>query len=233
MQLFYQPKISNEIQFLPEKESIHCIKVLRKKLGDKIDIIDGKGCYYKVIITNADPKKCEFEIISSSKEKSRNFLIHIAIAPTKNMDRIEWFIEKSVEFGIDKISLISCSHSERNKITLARLNKKAIAAAKQSGRASVPEIVPVTAFTAFMNHTLDYDSKYIGYVDHSKPIALWKEAKPGASYCVLIGPEGDFSNEELSLAENRGFLKINLGPGRLRTETAGIAACYILNLVNQ
>lgn len=231
MNLFYQPQIAEGILHLDPDESRHAVKVLRKKHGDKLHLTDGKGNFYEATITNPDAHKCAFDITKTIAEQKRNFVIHIAISPTKNADRIEWFIEKSVEFGIDQITLLECDHTERQHIKVERLEKMAISAMKQSLKAELPVIHPLTSFGNFIV-SRDESEKYIAHVDNENKTLLKNLVKPEASYVVLIGPEGDFSDEELMLAEVEGFKKVSLGPSRLRTETAGLAACHILNLAN-
>jgi 16S rRNA (uracil1498-N3)-methyltransferase len=229
--LFYQPQIADGILHLDPDESRHAVKVLRKKHGDKLHLTDGKGIFYEATITNPDAHKCAFNINKAEAEPKRNFVIHIAISPTKNADRIEWFIEKSVEFGIDQITLLECDHTERQHIKVERLEKMAISAMKQSLNAKLPLIHPLTSFKNLIISS-DESEKYIAHVDSENKSHLKNLVKPGTSYVVLIGPEGDFSDEELALSETRGFKKVSLGPSRLRTETAGVAACHILNLAN-
>lgn len=194
-------------------------------------ITDGKGFFYKACIQNADPRECTFSIEESIPEVKKSFSIHIAISPTKNADRMEWFVEKVVELGVDEITLIECEHTERTFIKTERLQKVAVSAMKQSLKATLPVINGLTNFNALV-HSTRAGSTFIAYVDDSNPHHLKHEASPEENYLVLIGPEGDFSTAELALAMERGFKKVSLGASRLRTETAGIAACHILNLVN-
>ena len=231
MNLFYQPQLPQGILHLDADESRHVVKVLRKKQGDCIRVTDGKGFFYDVVIDQADPRHCTFDVTKKTQAPSRNFAIHIAISPTKNADRIEWFVEKSVEFGIDEITLLECDHTERQHLKVERLEKMAISAMKQSLKAKLPVIHPLTSFqnAILSGHASE---KYIAHVDSENPNQLQNIATVGTSYLVLIGPEGDFSDEELTLANAQGFKKISLGPSRLRTETAGLAACHILNLAN-
>lgn len=230
MNLFYQPLIEEGIRFLDEEESRHCVKVLRKRPGESIHLTDGKGFFYEGVITKADASQCIFDINSQTREKEKDFRIHIAISPTKNADRIEWFIEKSVEIGIDHITLLECKNTERSHIKAERLKKVAVSAMKQSGRATLPQVSGMTGFNDIIS--TDCHQKFIAYVDHANPLHLLNAAQPKKNYLVLVGPEGDFSKEELLLAGKAGFTKVSLGDSRLRTETAGIAACHILNLVN-
>jgi 16S rRNA (uracil1498-N3)-methyltransferase len=229
--LFYQPLIPEGINILDAEESRHCVKVLRHQTGDLINITDGKGFFYKAVIVNASPTACLFRIEETVAAPSRSYSIHIAIAPTKNADRIEWFIEKAVELSIDRITLMDCEHSERTFQKLERLNKIALSAMKQSLKATLPEIIPLTDFKTIVNSSQE-EQRFIAYVDTLNPLALQHVARKNNSYLVLIGPEGDFSQEELDFAINHHFTKVSLGESRLRTETAGMAACHILNLVN-
>jgi 16S rRNA (uracil1498-N3)-methyltransferase len=164
-------------------------------------------------------------------DPEKNFRIHIGISPTKNADRIEWFVEKVVEFGVDEITLLQCDHTERQHLKVERLNKTAISAMKQSLKAKLPVIHPISEFKNVVMSTND-EQKYIAHVDERNQQHLQQLVERGLSYLVLIGPEGDFSTDELKLADAHGFKKVSLGPSRLRTETAGIAACHILNLAN-
>lgn len=231
MNLFYQPDISNGTLHLDQEESRHCIKVLRKNSGDSIRITDGKGFYYDAKITRPDPRQCDFTILDRSEEKPRDHFIHIAISPTKNADRLEWFVEKATELGVDKITPLGCKHTERSFLKKDRLEKVAISAMKQSLKSWLPEITGLTSFEQFITGVTGYE-RYIAFVDHTNPDHLKDVARRGKSYVVLIGPEGDFSQEELATSAEHGFRKVSLGNSRLRTETAGMAACHILNLIN-
>jgi 16S rRNA (uracil1498-N3)-methyltransferase len=232
MNLFYQPLIPEGINHLDAEESKHCVRVLRKAKGDSIHITDGKGFFYEATITKADAHQCEFNITKKTEEQSRNFSIHIAISPTKNTDRLEWFVEKAVELGVDKITFVECKNTERPYLKIDRMEKVAISAMKQSLKASIPILQGLTKLTDLLKSTTE-TTKLIAYVDPLNNQHLKDFAKPGLSYLVLIGPEGDFSLQELNLALEKEFTKVSLGPSRLRTETAGIASCHILNLINQ
>ncbi len=198
--------------------------------GDDIQITDGKGVFFQATITSIDSKKCGFKINTEKKIPKKNYHIHIAIAPTKNADRIEWFVEKAVEIGVDEISFILCKNSERKVLNLERIEKIAISAMKQSQQACMPILHPLQPFNDILKQSAD--QKFIGHVDSSNPVHLKAIAKPNKSYLVLIGPEGDFSNEELNTALQAGFEKVSLGENRLRTETAGLTACQTLQFVN-
>ncbi len=233
MNLFYQPALPDNINYLDAEESRHCVKVLRKRSGDEITITDGKGFFYDAVITTADASQCFFEVRQKTAAPPKDFYIHIAISPTKNADRIEWFVEKATELGIDQISIMDCHNTERSFIKTDRLVKVAVSAMKQSLKAWLPLISDhVLQFAEVVEHC-EQEVKCIAYVDASNPLHLKEVAKPGMSYCALIGPEGDFSAEELKVGGELDFRKVSLGPSRLRTETAGIAACHILNLMNE
>jgi 16S rRNA (uracil1498-N3)-methyltransferase len=229
--LFYQPQISEGIHHLDDEESRHCVKVLRKNSGDVIKITDGKGFFYDAQIIKADARQCEFTIQKTTPEETRNYQIHIAVSPTKNADRIEWFVEKATEFGVDTISLIECENSERTFIKIERLRKLAISAMKQSLKANLPKLNEMVSFLDLMKSVKE-PGKFIAYVDSENPTHLQNVIRKGETTVVLIGPEGDFSKDEISEAIEKGFIKVSLGKSRLRTETAAIAACHIVNLMN-
>lgn len=231
MRVFYQPTIEKH-PFLSMDDSKHAIKVLRLKRGDKIEIVDGKGKYFEAEIIDPDPKKCHVKIIDEGVHHPKLFYIHIAIAPTKNIDRIEWFVEKSVEFGIDEITFLKCDNSERDHLRLDRIEKKVINAMKQSRAGYLPKINDVINFSDFVRSGELPDDKFIAYISKSNT-PLIKYAVPARSYCILIGPEGDFSKNEIDKANKNGFTPVSLGNTRMRTETAGIAACHILNLIQK
>jgi 16S rRNA (uracil1498-N3)-methyltransferase len=198
--------------------------------GDTIDLTDGYGYLYSAFIHEADPKKCGFTIIDKKEIPLRDFNISIAIAPTKNSDRTEWFIEKAVEIGIDKIHLLVCKNSERKSVNQERMVKIAVSAMKQSGQARLPNISGPIPLNEIIS--VKAEQNFICYVDASNPDQLKNMAKPKRSYLVLIGPEGDFSKEEIQYASEHGFQKVSLGPNRLRTETAALTACQLLNFIN-
>ena len=232
MQLFYEPEFSHEKNFLNEEESRHCAKVLRHKQGDVIYITNGKGNQFEAKIIKANPKRCEFEILQTTTAPGKNYHIHVGIAPTKNNDRIEWFIEKSTEIGIDEITPILCHYSDRHKLRLDRLEKKAISAMKQSLKSILPKINPIVKFNQWISNHAQNPQKFIAHYQLQNK-SLHKEAIPGHSYIILIGPEGDFADEEIKYASDLGFIPVNLGTSRLRTETAALIACHTLNLINQ
>ncbi len=228
MQLFYQPNISKGDHLLTEEESRHAVKVLRLKEGDQIDLTDGLGCFYKALITEPHQKRCAFEIVETKQVASAPLYRHIAIAPTKNIDRLEWFVEKAVEFGVDRITPMLCDHSERRIVKIDRLRKKAISAMKQSIKAFMPQIDELTKFDQMLSYNVEH--KFIAYVDPENHLYLKESIQKNGHHLVLIGPEGDFSTNEISRATQAHYKKVSLGTSRLRTETAGIAAIHLLNL---
>jgi len=229
MWVFYQPTIEKH-PFLSMDDSKHAIKVIRLKRGDRIEIVDGKGKYFEAEIVDPDHKECHVKIINQGVFSPKSFYIHVAIAPTKNIDRIEWFVEKSVEFGIDEITFLKCDTSERDHLRLDRIEKKVISAMKQSRAGYLPKINDVVNFNDFVRSEKLPDDKFIAHVSNSNT-PLINNVKPARSYCILIGPEGDFSKNEIDKANKNGFTGVSLGNTRMRTETAGIAACHILNLI--
>ena len=232
-QFFYSTQIYDDIIILPEDESLHVLTVIRKNIGDKLLVVDGKGGLYETYIESDNIQSCRLNIVSVDKEFGhRNYYIHIAIAPTKSHDRIEWFIEKAVEIGVQEISFILTDHSERKNIKLNRINKRAISAMKQSLKAFIPKINDIVPLRDFMTKC-SIDEKYIGYLNKVENNHLMQSATAKSDYCMLIGPEGDFSSSEINESQKFGFKPVSLGNNRLRTETAGLAACHILNLVNE
>jgi 16S rRNA (uracil1498-N3)-methyltransferase len=229
--LFYQPLLPQGILHLDEEESRHCVKVLRKRKGDEIQITDGKGFFYDAVIEDDKVSACRFSVRATREEARRDYFIHIAIAPTKNPDRLEWFVEKATEFGIDKITFVKTDHSEKIYLKKDRLYKVAVSAMKQSLKATLPLLSDLTDFDVCVRAAGE-QHRFLAYVDQENPLHLQRAAQPSSSSIVLIGPEGDFSKNELDVALSSGFTKVSLGKNRLRTETAGIAACHILNLLN-
>ena len=232
MQLFYEEEITTNGGYLDPTESTHCIKALRHKAGDEILIINGKGQIFKALIKDANPKKCRVEIVSQETQHPSSVECHIAIAPTKNMERTEWFVEKSTELGIETITPIVCRNSERKTIKPERLGKVVISAIKQSGSLWRPLINELSDFDSFIGQQFEGD-KFIAHCHSGNEPHLKDLVERGNNTLVLIGPEGDFTIEEVKRAEAMGFKAISLGPKRLRTETAALAACHIIRLENQ
>jgi len=231
MQLFYCPDLQGNAYLLNEDESKHIIRVLRLKNGDHIHLTDGKGGLFKAELIDDHPKRCAVKIVESKLEyEKRNFKLHMGVAPTKNISRYEWFLEKATEIGIDNISPIICDHSERKDIKVQRLEKVIVSAVKQSLKAYVPQIEETIKFKDFI--TQDFNGqKLIAYCE-GKPKHLKELYKANSDVLILIGPEGDFSPEEVKLAQENGFETVSLGNSRLRTETAALAACHAINFIN-
>lgn len=233
MQLFYVPHITKNEIVLDEAESKHAIRVLRLNAGDKVQIVDGKGGFYTAEITEPQPKKCKLIITESTREfGKRNFSLHMAIAPTKNNDRFEWFLEKATEIGIGEITPLLCERSERKTVKPERLEKVLISAMKQSVKAFLPKMNPMTPLGEFLEESIA-SQKFIAHCNEGNKNHLKNEIIAKGSVMVLIGPEGDFSSEEVEQAEKSGFVSVSLGNSRLRTETAGVVACHIVNLANE
>lgn len=230
MNYYYHPDPKSD-STLSNEESAHAIKVLRKKKGDSILLMDGQGNSYTAKIIEDNFRRCRFEIISEERHNKKQFAIHIAIAPTKNIDRIEWFVEKACELGINRISLIETKRTERSKIKLERLEKKAISAMKQSKSFWKCQIDHLTKFASFISEPFS-GQKFVAYVETGEGLSLQKLAQPNQDTHILIGPEGDFTQDEVKASQNQGFQPVNLGKNILRTETAGIIACHTINMIN-
>jgi 16S rRNA (uracil1498-N3)-methyltransferase len=233
MYLFYAPDLNPEDCFLSEEESRHCIKVLRLQKDDQIEVIDGKGNFYHAKITAPDPKKTRFTILQSQQQfGKRNHHLHIAVAPTKNIERLEWFIEKATEIGIDEITPILCQHSERKIINHDRLNKVITSAVKQSLKAYHPQLNQLCTFSSLVKTQIEAQ-KWIAHCADAEKVSIKEALIPQKKYLILIGPEGDFSPQEINLALENGFQAITLGNSRLRTETAALEACFEVNFLNR
>ena len=230
MQLFYLENPEKDI-ILSAEESKHATKVLRKKEGDILNFTDGKGAFYKAEITVADTRKCRLKVVSTEqKPKQHNYHLHIAIAPTKNMDRYEWFLEKATEIGIDEITPIICEHSERKVIKTERCNRILLSAMKQSLKYHLPKLNEAISLNDFLIKNYQGD-KYIAHCENGEKKEL-KTINNTEKYLILIGPEGDFTQKEIDLALQNKFKAVSLGTSRLRTETAGIVATHSISLKN-
>lgn len=231
---FYAPDIES-VPYLPEEESAHCCRVLRLKTGSKIEIVDGKGNIFLSSIINDSPKKTEIKILQKIQVKDHwNPIITLAIAPTKNMDRMEWLVEKAVEIGVNRIVFLNCKNSVRRVIKLDRLRKIMISAMKQSLKAKLPVLEEISDFAYFVGHD-NSTTKYIGYCDEKTPRKEFAKTYEGLDdISILIGPEGDFSSEEIELALSSHYIPVTFGLTRLRTETAAIyALCAAHTLIDQ
>ena len=236
MQLFYNSEISTETKQLTfdKIESRHIVRVLRKKEGDILHITNGKGFLFDAKIIIASDKKCIVEIIEvQEKPKPWDYYLHIAIAPTKNNDRYEWFLEKATEIGIDEITPIICSNSERRNIKLERFEKIIQSAMKQSLKFTLPKINEPIKFSEFINQKNE-GTLCIAHCedDHNKK-SLKSVVNPSEKTTILIGPEGDFSPQEITKALTKNYIPISLGESRLRTETAGLVAVNLVSFINE
>lgn len=232
MHIFYTPYIQSKSE-LPADEAKHCLRVLRLSSGDEITLTDGKGNFYRVEIEAETPKTCSVTIKETIHQKPLwSGHLHIAVAPTKNMDRMEWFAEKATEIGIDELTFIDCRYSERKVIKTDRIEKIMISAMKQSLKARLPKINGMTLFKSFLQQAKG-EQKFIAHCYEGNKPLLKDVIRFGKDAIILIGPEGDFSEHEVKQAMEKGFTPISLGESRLRTETAALVACMTLNQANQ
>lgn len=246
---FYVPDAASQTE-LPSDEAMHALRVLRLKADDEIFLMDGEGVYYRARITIAATHHCYYEIIEAMPQQRQwSRRIRLAIAPTKMLDRIEWMLEKATEIGVDEVAFVNCKFSERRVLKSIRLDKIVIAAMKQSHKAWKPVLNEMTDFKAFLQeieqrekasgktmqkficHCYDDADPAMGIAKH---VGLLKDVvKSGEDVLVMVGPEGDFSIDEVKLAEAKGFQGVSLGKSRLRTETAALVAVHIMNIINQ
>lgn len=233
MHFFYLPEITGEEVILNAEESKHCIRVLRLKKNHTISLVDGKGNLFNAILIKPDPTNSKARIVEIIREyKKRNYHLHIAIAPTKKAERFEWFLEKVTEIGIDEITPLVCSRSERVSINIDRAERIIIAAMKQSQRAYLPKLNPLKDFHRFLAETT-CKSKIITHCNSQDLPAITNELVPFTPVVILIGPEGDFTMDEVNQAMLQGFKEASLGHFVYRTETAGMMACHLFNLMNE
>ncbi len=224
--------VNDKTATLTAEESWHCAKVLRKKTGDAVRLIDGIGNFYDGKLELVSDKKCVAVITSGpTAQLKRNYYLHLAIAPTKQMDRIEWMIEKAVEIGIDEISFMNCHNSERTVIKTDRIIKIVESAVKQSLQAYLPKINELTAFKEVVN-SVSADQKLIAHCEDSEKAGIKQIDFKNRSTLILIGPEGDFSRDEIDLALKNKFKAVSFGENRLRTETAGLYVCQAAALLS-
>lgn len=229
MHVFYTPDIQIKAE-LPEEEAQHCIRVLRLTTGDEITLTDGKGCFYRAEISAATNKRCMVTILETiGQDPLWEGHLHIAMGPTKNMDRNEWFAEKATEIGMDELTFLNCRYSERKVIKTERIEKILVSAMKQSLKARLPKLNPMIDFDKFIEQKFD-GQKFIAHCYEGEKPLLKDVFKRGEDALVLIGPEGDFSEEEVKKALDKGFVPISLGKSRLRTETAALVACHTLHI---
>ncbi|MBU2525107.1 MAG: 16S rRNA (uracil(1498)-N(3))-methyltransferase [Bacteroidetes bacterium] len=233
MQLFYQPELDQTHTncLFPTAESLHLAKVLRKKSGDLVQVTNGKGYVFDVQLTHIHAKQSVGEIVGTHFEAPDAFHLHLAVAPTKSMDRFEWFLEKATEIGIHEITPIICENSERNIVKTERLQKILQAAMKQSLRLYLPQLNEPVSLTTFLENT-QAAQRFIAYCGDADQKPLTSLVQPNTAVLLLIGPEGDFSEKEITKALQQNFQAVTFGKKRLRTETAALVGCHIVNLAN-
>jgi len=216
---------------LSEEESKHAVRVLRLGAGAPLALVDGRGTTYHATIAEASPKRCALHISSFDTLAPRPTYTHVAVAPTKNLDRMEWLVEKAVEVGVERLTFLRCARSERRELKLERLEKIAVSALKQSGQAYLPQLDELIDFGDFVPH-LDPATTFIAHLEAGERTALAQVVAAAPRCCVLIGPEGDFTPAEIELALSRGVRPVTLGASRLRTETAALAAVFTAQLMH-
>lgn len=229
MHLFYTPEIATTLE-LPDEEAAHCVRVLRLTMGDAITLTDGCGKFYEAVITAATNKRCTVQITKEvAWQKPWTGHLHLAMAPTKNMDRTEWFAEKATEIGFDELTFLNCRWSERKVIKTERVNKILVSAMKQSHKPSLPILNEMTDFKKFVQQPFE-GRKFICHCHEDNLPELRHVLSDSEDAVVMIGPEGDFSEEEVALAQANGFVGVSLGKSRLRTETAALVAVHLMHL---
>jgi 16S rRNA (uracil1498-N3)-methyltransferase len=234
MQIFYVPGITGNVCLMDENNSRHSIRVLRMIKGDGLKLVDGIGNLYEGIITDPDPSGCSVAITRVIRDfEKRGYRLHIAISPIKNQDRFEWFIEKSVEIGIDEITPLICRNTEKTGIKRERINNIIISAMKQSLKAFKPSLNEPVTFSDFIGNDLTGIKMVASCNPDNERKKIDQVYEKNSDAVILIGPEGDFTREELNLSFSKGYKPVHLGASRLRTETAGIAACYSVYFINQ
>lgn len=231
MHVFYTPDIANT-QELPEEEAGHCLRVLRLGIGDEVMLTDGRGFFYQAVIAAATQKRCMVKIVSKTEQEPFwGGHLHLALAPTKNMDRMEWLAEKATEIGFDELTFLNCRFSERKVIKTDRIEKIVVSAVKQSLKARKPVVNEMTDFRKFMERDFS-GQKFIAHCYEGEKPLLRDVLHPDEDTVILVGPEGDFSPEEVTLAMEKGFQPVSLGKSRLRTETAALVAVHLMNLTH-
>lgn len=244
VRFFYVPNASS-VNELPEEEAQHAVRVLRMEMGDEMMLMDGEGIFYRAIVTEATKKRCLYRIEETlPQERQWQPHLHLAMAPTKNMDRTEWFAEKATEIGFDELTFLRCRWSERTVIKTERVEKILVSAMKQSHKAWKPLLNEMADFKAFLQEIKERENrngkvmqKFICHCYEEEglgeKVALKDALKSGEDVLVMVGPEGDFSIDEVKMAEANGFQSVSLGKSRLRTETAALVAVHLMNLINQ
>jgi len=233
MELFYATNLIDNNIILDKEESNHCINVLRYSIGDNINVVDGRGNMYQGVIVDVIKKECHVKIKKIINDfKKKKYYIHIGISAIKNHARLEWFIEKSIEIGVDEITILKCSRTQRKSVRSKRIDKIAKTAMKQTIKAKLPIINYMVKFNEFINNK-SVTNKFICHLNNEINFTLFKHIKKfkNKKTCILIGPEGDFTQKEVSNAVNENYIEITLGTSRLRTETAGVVACNTINAI--
>ena len=233
MQLFYDPSLESDSKtcVFGREESRHILRVLRKKTGDTIRVTNGKGSIFEGKIVDPSLQACRIEITEHEKYIEPMYALHLAVAPTKNIERFEWFLEKATEIGIDEITPVICEHSERKVIKKHRLEKRIQSAMKQSLRPFLPKLNDAISLKDFLEQDTP-GLKFIAHCQEGEKVELKRRVAPDKDILILIGPEGDFSNSEINLAVQKGYWPVSLGDFRLRTETAAILACSTVRFIN-
>ena len=235
MHLFYHPEVleSDQQVIFSKEESRHIVKVLRKKEGDLLQLTNGKGYLFKIEILTAGTNKCIAEIKSFQKKAPAPYHLHLAVAPTKMNDRYEWFLEKSTEIGVQEITPLICDHSERKVLKTERFERVLQSAVKQSLHTYFPKLNDPLAFSDFLE-LHPRGQRYIAHCeDQAEKSSLKSRLQLNEPVVIMIGPEGDFSSEEISKALAAGWQPVSLGDSRLRTETAGMVACHTVALAHE
>jgi 16S rRNA (uracil1498-N3)-methyltransferase len=227
--VFYDPAAGPDGGTLDAAESHHCFHVLRLRPGDALAVVDGRGLRHEGLLRECGPEKCTYEVRRTVAAGTRPYRLHVALAPPKNAERFEWFLEKAVETGIDEVTPLACERSVRNRVSAARLHKIMVGAMKQSQQAALPRLHPVTAFGQLVERN-GAAAKFICSMDGAAPRPA--ELKNCRDSLFLVGPEGDFTAGERGLAERHGFMALSLGRSRLRTETAGVYVCSMVSFVH-
>ena len=217
---------------LPEDESKHAVRVLRLSEGDAVVLVNGRGGMFGAEVADANPKRCQLRVVHEEQVSPRSFQVHLAVAPTKNLDRMEWLVEKATEIGVDTITFLRCARSERRDLKLERLEKIAVSALKQSGQAWLPQLTELTDYARFLP-TAEPANTFIAHLEDGERTPLSRVAAAEAGCCILIGPEGDFTPQEIEAAFALGIRPVTLGSSRLRTETAALAAVHTVHVARE
>jgi len=233
MNIFYTTNIVGDLLEFEEEEVRH-LQVLRYGLEDELQVVDGRGNWYVAQVVELGKKRAQAKILQRTQQTQRKpYHLHLAIAPTKNIERLEWFLEKATEIGVDEITPLHCRNSERTQIRLDRLEKVVLSAMKQSLKVFLPKLNPLTPFKAFLKEQENFvGQKCIAWISDPPSPLLQKSYTAGQNVLLLIGPEGDFAREEVELAIAQNYLPVSLGQSRLRTETAGVVAVHTIELMN-